>query len=176
MTAEPIYDVAVVGSGFGGSICALRSAELGRSVVVLERGRRYRPEDFPRNVRDIDALFWRYSRRPAATGLYDVRFFSGLAAVVASGVGGGSLIYANIHVRPDPIVFEDARWPAGTDRATLDPYYDRVEATDRFGARTRLPPPAQAGRFPPSWSSTRPRGIRPRRGGHLAGSACRRRW
>ena len=128
MTAEPIYDVAVVGSGFGGSICALRSAELGRSVVVLERGRRYRPEDFPRNVRDIDALFWRYSRRPAAAGLYDVRFFSGLAAVVASGVGGGSLIYANIHVRPDPIVFEDARWPAGTDRATLDPYYDRVEA------------------------------------------------
>ena len=128
MTAPPVYDVAVVGSGFGGSISALRCAERGRSVVVLERGRRYQPEDFPRDVRDVDALLWRHPRRPAATGLYDVRFFSGLAAVVASGVGGGSLIYANIHVRPDPIVFEDSRWPAGTDRATLEPYYDRVEA------------------------------------------------
>ena len=137
MTAPPVYDVAVVGSGFGRSISALRCAERGRSVVVLERGRRYQPEDFPRDVRDVDALLWRHLRRPAATGLYDVRFFSGLAAVVASGVGGGSLIYANIHVRPDPIVFEDSRWPAGTDRATLEPYYDRVEARDRFGARTR---------------------------------------
>lgn len=123
------YDAVVVGSGVGGSIAALRLAEAGHSVLVLERGRRWRPEDFPRNVRDTDTLLWRHDRRPSATGLYDVRFFSGLGVVVASGVGGGSLIYANVHIRPDPVIFEDARWPAAINRKTLDPYYDKVAAT-----------------------------------------------
>src|SRR5207302_172529 len=59
-------------------------------------------------------------------GLYDLRIFSGLAAVVASGVGGGSLIYANIHIRPDAVIFQDPRWPREITRATLEPYYDRV--------------------------------------------------
>jgi cholesterol oxidase len=120
------YDVAIVGSGFGGSINALRLAEAGRSVVVLERGRRYMPGEFPRDVRDTNALLWRYPRKSRSTGLYDICFFSSLAAVVASGVGGGSLIYANIHIRPDPSVFEDSRWPAEVRRPNLDPYYDRV--------------------------------------------------
>jgi choline dehydrogenase-like flavoprotein len=118
---DPVFDVVVVGSGFGGSIAALRLAEAGASVLVLERGQRYAPEDFPRDVTDTDALF-------APDGLFDVRFFSGLGVVAANGVGGGSLIYANIHIRPDPVVFDDPRWPAGTDRAALDPYYDRVAA------------------------------------------------
>jgi cholesterol oxidase len=122
------YDAVVIGSGFGGSINALRLAEAGRSVLVLERGRRYRPGEFPRDVRDVDRLFWRYPRRSGSRGLYDVRFFSGIAAVVASGVGGGSLIYANIHIRPDPVVFEDPRWPRAIHRRSLDPYYDRVAA------------------------------------------------
>jgi cholesterol oxidase len=114
-----VYDAVVVGSGFGGSIAALRLAEAGASVVVLERGRRYPPESFPRDVQDVGELF-------APSGLFDVRFFSGLGVVVANGVGGGSLVYANIHIRPDPVVFTDPRWPAGTDRAALEPYYDRV--------------------------------------------------
>ena len=120
------FDAVIVGSGFGGSINALRLAQAGKSVLVLERGRRYRPGEFPRNVTDVDRLFWRYPDRPDSRGLYDVRFFSGIAAVVASGVGGGSLIYANIHVRPDPIVFDDPRWPRSITRQSLDPYYDRV--------------------------------------------------
>jgi cholesterol oxidase len=126
MPAPPDYDAVVVGSGFGGSISALRIAEQGRSVLVLERGRRYRPGEFPRDVRDTNALLWRYPRKPRSVGLFDLRFFSSLAAVVASGVGGGSLIYANIHIRPDPVVFDDPRWPSGTNRLALDPYYDRV--------------------------------------------------
>ena len=128
MTDVQRYDAVVVGSGFGGSITALRLAQAGRSVVVLERGRRYQPGEFPRNIRDTDALFWRHERRAAATGLYDLRFFSGLGVVVASGVGGGSLIYANIHIRPDSLVFDDPRWPASLNRRTLDPYYDKVAA------------------------------------------------
>jgi cholesterol oxidase len=120
------FDAVVVGSGFGGAINALRLAEAGRSVLVLERGRRYRPGDFPRDVRQVDRLFWRHPKRAAARGLYDMRFLSGIGVIAASGVGGGSLIYANIHIRPDPVVFEDPRWPRSINRATLDPYYDKV--------------------------------------------------
>jgi cholesterol oxidase len=140
--AERSYDAVIVGSGFGGSINALRLAESGKRVLVLERGRRYRPGEFPRDVRDTNKLFWQYPRRPQSRGLYEVRFFSGIAAVVASGVGGGSLIYANIHIRPDPVVFDDPRWPRAIDRLTLDPYYDRVARMLAVGpvpAQTKLP-------------------------------------
>lgn len=125
MAAER-YDAVVVGSGFGGAVNALRLAEAGRSVLVLERGRRYELGDFPRDVSDVDALFWRHPRRAAARGLYELHFFSGVGVVVASGVGGGSLVYANIHVRPDAAVFEDPRWPKGVGRPSLDPWFDRV--------------------------------------------------
>src|SRR6202022_2892394 len=117
-----------VGSGFGGAITACRLAERGRAVLVLERGRRYRPGELPRDVRNADALLWRYPRRRQSQGLYELGVFSGLAVVAASGVGGGSLVYANIHIRPDAVVFEDARWPASLTRRTLDPYYDKVAA------------------------------------------------
>lgn len=127
-TSERHFDAVIVGSGFGGAINALRLAQAGRSVLVLERGRRWPPAEFPRDVKDTDRLFWRYPRRASSRGLFDVRFFSGVAVVAASGVGGGSLVYANIHIRPDPIVFDDPRWPASITRATLDPYYDRVAA------------------------------------------------
>lgn len=126
-TVRPV-DAVVVGSGFGGSIAAYRLALAGRSVTVLERGRRWEPGEFPRDVTDIDTLFWRRKRGGQANGLYDLRFFSAMGCLVAAGVGGGSLVYANINVRPDPVVFDDPRWPAGTDRAQLDPYYDRVAA------------------------------------------------
>jgi cholesterol oxidase len=122
------FDAVVVGSGFGGSIAALRLAEAGRSVFVLERGERYEPGEFPRDVTDVDRLFWRYPSRSQSRGLFDVRFFSGLATVVASGVGGGSLIYANVLIRPDASVFDDPRWPRSINLASLAPYYDKVEA------------------------------------------------
>ncbi|MGD0799012.1 MAG: GMC family oxidoreductase [Acidobacteriaceae bacterium] len=122
----PEYDTVIIGSGFGGSINALRLCENGKRVLVLERGRRFRPGEFPRNVKETGNLFWQYPRLPESRGLYEVRFFSGIAAVVASGVGGGSLIYANIHIRPDEVVFDDPKWPRSINRSTLDPYYDRV--------------------------------------------------
>lgn len=120
------WDAIVVGSGFGGSISALRIAQAGKSVLVLERGKRYGLGAFPRNPTDVDSLFFRPQKRATARGLYELRSFSGIAAVVASGVGGGSLVYANIHIRPDPVIFDDVRWPRGFNRKSLDPYYDRV--------------------------------------------------
>src|ERR1051325_4232210 len=131
------FDVIVVGSGFGGSVAALRLSDAGQSALVLERGRRWRPGVFPRDVSDVNRLLWRWPAHGNARGLYDVRFFSALAAAVASGVGGGSLIYANIHIRPDAVIFEDPRWPDQITRATLDPYYDRVR--DMLGLAP-LPP------------------------------------
>ncbi|HEU4937335.1 MAG TPA: GMC oxidoreductase [Vicinamibacterales bacterium] len=122
------FDAIVVGSGFGGAIAAARLAATGRRVVVLERGRRYRPGDFPRNVKRVEDLFWDQPGHGKHRGLYDVRAFDGIGAVVAAGVGGGSLVYANIHIRPDASVFDDPRWPAPFTRAFLDPYYERVAA------------------------------------------------
>jgi cholesterol oxidase len=126
------FDAVIIGSGFGGSINALRLAQAGKAVLVLERGRRYKPGEFSRDVTDVNNLFWRYPKQPDSRGLYDLRFFSGICAVVASGVGGGSLIYANIHIRPDPVVFDDPRWPRSVNRQALEPYYDKVAAMLRI--------------------------------------------
>lgn len=122
------YDAVVIGSGFGGSINALRLAEAGQSVLVLERGRRYAPRDFPRDVRDVDDLLWGYPDEARSHGLFDFRTLSGVSTAVAAGVGGGSLIYASIHYRPQARIFEDPRWPEPFDLDSLGPYYERVSA------------------------------------------------
>ena len=126
--SEKIYDAVIIGSGFGGSINALRLAEAGREVLVLERGKRYEPKDFPRDVRDTDKLLWRYPDDTRARGLFDFRAFSGISTVVAAGVGGGSLIYASIHYRPRAQIFADPRWPEVFNLESLDPYYEKVSA------------------------------------------------
>jgi cholesterol oxidase len=123
-----LWDAIVVGSGFGGAVNALRLAEAGKSVLVLERGKRYRPGEFPRSALATDALAWNYPQDRAARGLYQMEFFSGIATARAAGVGGGSLVYASIHIRADERVFVDPRWPALYSRRMLDPYYDRVAA------------------------------------------------
>lgn len=120
------YDVVVVGSGFGGAVTAWRLAGAGLRVVLLERGQRWPPGSFARSLTDVERIFWDEERAPHWRGPYQIRFHSGLATVVASGLGGGSLIYANNLVRPDPEVF--ASWPIPYGRAFLDRYYDRIEA------------------------------------------------
>ena len=121
----------MVGSGFGGSVAAFRLAEAGRRVLVLERGKAYPPGSFPRRPREMKDNFWDPSR--GRHGLFNVWSFRGIEAVVASGVGGGSLIYANVLLRKDERWFvKDApfgggyeHWPV--DRADLEPHYDAVE-------------------------------------------------
>jgi cholesterol oxidase len=125
------FDAVVVGSGFGGSVTAARLAEAGWSVCVLERGRAYPPMSFPRSPLGIKSNFWDPSE--GLHGMFDLWSFSGLDALCASGLGGGSLIYANVLLRKDEhwFVTEDlARggyesWPV--TRADLDPHYDEVE-------------------------------------------------
>ena len=126
------YEVVVVGSGFGGSVTAYRLAEAGRRVCVLERGRAYPPGSFPRTPHEMRANFWDPDR--GLHGLYDLWSFRGLEALVSSGLGGGSLIYANVLLRKDERWFVNEDLGAGgyedwpVTRADLDPHYDAVEA------------------------------------------------
>ena len=126
------FDAIVVGSGFGGSAMAYRLAEAGRSVCVLERGRAYPPGSFTRSPYRARESFWDPQR--GLTGMYHYWSFKGIDALVSSGLGGGSLIYANVFLRKDErwFVHEDVNdggyeyWPV--TRADLEPHYDRVEA------------------------------------------------
>lgn len=121
------YEAVVVGSGFGGSVAACRLAEGGMSVCVLERGRAWPPGTFPRTPLDMATKgFWDPSE--GHYGIYNVWSFPGFGALVSSGLGGGSLIYANVLVRKDEDTFAEddlASWPVTF--AELVPHYDRVE-------------------------------------------------
>ena len=114
------YDAIVVGSGFGGAVAACRLAQAGVAVTLLERGRRFEPGSFPRPVGPRqDVMLWQRG------GTYDVKPLNDVLVVQAAGYGGGSLIYANVQMRPPPDVFDDG-WPRGYSRAALDPYCDLV--------------------------------------------------
>ncbi|HKG03271.1 MAG TPA: GMC family oxidoreductase [Conexibacter sp.] len=124
-------DAVIVGSGFGGSVTAYRLAKEGIGVCLLERGKPYPPGSFARTPREMRRNFWDPSE--GMQGLFDIWSFKGIDAVVSSGLGGGSLIYANVFIRKDEHWF-DSVMPDGTHvpwpvtRADLNPHYDRVEA------------------------------------------------
>lgn len=133
--------VVVVGSGFGGSVAAYRFASAGHEVVLLERGKPYPPGDFPRTPAEMAANFWDPSE--GLHGMFDVWAFTGLDGVVCSGLGGGSLIYANVLLRKDERWFvHESPLPGGgyehwpVSRADLDPSYAAVE---RMLSPTRYP-------------------------------------
>src|SRR5882757_3975864 len=112
------YDAVIVGSGFGGGITACRLAEAGKRVCVLERGKRWAPADFPTSPTQAPEMLWHESLNPG--GLFDVRLMRDVSVITAAGVGGGSLVYANVQLRAPADVF-DRDWPGAIDRAALDP-------------------------------------------------------
>lgn len=125
------FDAVVVGSGFGGSVMTYRLAEAGLRVCLLERGKAYPPHSFPRAPYDMGRNFWDPSS--GLYGMFDIWSFKGSGALVSSGLGGGSLIYANILVRKDEDWFitknpEDGGyedWPV--TYKDLELHYGRVE-------------------------------------------------
>jgi cholesterol oxidase len=119
------YDVVVVGSGFGGGVTACRMAEQGLRVCVLERGRRFSPGDFPDRPEQVPLALWHPILNPG--GMLDLRLMRDLSVITAAGVGGGSLVYANVQLRAPADVFDQAPWPDAITRPELDPYYDRTE-------------------------------------------------
>jgi cholesterol oxidase len=126
VASDAHFDAVVVGSGFGGSVTAFRLAEAGMSVCVLERGKTYPPGSFPRSPWEMARNFWDPSE--GLHGLFDVWSFRGLGGIVASGLGGGSLLWSNVVLRKDRSTFvqeEGERWPLGYD--DLEPHYERHE-------------------------------------------------
>ena len=117
------FDVVVIGSGFGGAVTACRLAEAGRKVLVLERGREWTPQSYPRGPGD--AWIWDDDEPEKQNGWIDLRAFGDMTVVQGAAVGGGSLIYANISVEAEPFVFEQG-WPAEITHDLLKPHYDTV--------------------------------------------------
>jgi cholesterol oxidase len=115
---KPQYDAIVIGTGFGGAVAACRLAQAGLSVGVIERGQRYPRQGFSRDR----GRGWLW---PIDRGLFDIRMLGKTIAVQAAGLGGGSLVYSNVHLRAPQFVFENG-WPGGYSRRALDRYYDLV--------------------------------------------------
>ncbi|MFD9276355.1 GMC family oxidoreductase N-terminal domain-containing protein [Streptomyces mirabilis] len=119
------YDVIVVGSGFGGSVTALRLTEKGYRVGVLEAGRRFTRDALPKNSWDIKNYLW-----APALGMYGIQrihLLGNVMVLAGAGVGGGSLNYANTLYVPPKAFFDDPQWKDITDwQAELKPYYDQA--------------------------------------------------
>lgn len=115
-------DLVVVGSGFGGAVSALRAAEAGLRVVVLERGRPMTPQAYEDLAAGRGPIF----HGGAAAGPLELHRLKGLLALTASAVGGGSNVYTAVTIRPQPDVFDNG-WPLGLNLESLKPFYDRVE-------------------------------------------------
>jgi cholesterol oxidase len=123
--AEFDFDVIIIGSGFGGSVSALRLTEKGYRVAVIEAGRRFKDSEFPKTN-------WRLNRflffpRLGLNGIQRIHALKDVLILAGAGVGGGSLVYANTLYRPPDSYFEDPQWAKITDwKSELDPWYDQA--------------------------------------------------
>ena len=128
MSGEHDFDWLVIGSGFGGSVSALRLAEKGYRVAVLECGRRYEDEDFAKTTWNARRYYW--LPRLGLRGIFRMTLFKDVFVVSGCGVGGGSLGYANTLYRPRPgsAFYRDPQWSELEDwEAALEPHYDTAE-------------------------------------------------
>ncbi|MGA5820441.1 GMC oxidoreductase [Kitasatospora sp. NPDC094028] len=124
--AEFDYDVVVVGSGFGGSVAALRLTEKGYRVAVLEAGRRFERDELPRNSWDLANYLW--APQLGLYGIQRIHLLANVLILAGAGVGGGSLNYANTLYVPPKAFFEDRQWRHITDwQEELAPFYDQAQ-------------------------------------------------
>ncbi|NML47949.1 NAD(P)-binding protein [Ramlibacter sp. G-1-2-2] len=130
----PDFDAIVIGSGYGGSVAALRLAQKNYRVLLLERGSEYLPGEFPNDFSLLPKFFRaNIPTRPApmgrATGLVEVHLGEGMVAVTGNGLGGGSLINAGVVMQPDADVFAQPQWPAAIRHGpgtVLEPFFGRA--------------------------------------------------
>lgn len=122
---KKVYDYIIIGSGFGGSVAALRLVEKGYSILVLEKGKRYRSEDFPRTNWNLRKYLWIPSLR--CYGFQKLTFYRQASILSGVGVGGGSLVYANTLFMPTDDFFLHKSWVDFRNwKETLLPYYEKA--------------------------------------------------
>ena len=137
--SDETFDFVIIGSGFGGSASAMRLTEKGYRVLVLERGKRYRDEDFARS----NWVIWKYLWLPALRcfGILEISLLKGVMVLHGSGVGGGSLGYANVLVEPEDHLFEAPTWRHLADwKAILRPHYETARRMLGVATNPRLWP------------------------------------
>ncbi len=163
---DEVFDYVIIGSGFGGSVSAMRLTEKGYQVLVLERGKRYRDEDFARTTWNI----WKYLWLPAARcfGILQISPFRDVLVLHGAGVGGGSLGYANVLMEPTDELFAAPAWHDLADwKTVLRPHYDSARRMLGVASCSRsthsIPPPSapssarRAFRWPTPTSAARAR-------------------
>jgi cholesterol oxidase len=165
------FDAIIIGSGFGGSVTACRLAEDGRRVLVLERGRRWNKDNYPRQA--TDQWLWDQSHPEKSPGWLDLRRFPHMTVAQGAAVGGGSHIYANVSTEAPKSIFEQG-WPPEIRYPDLKPHYDSVktmmnvkevpqkqwttrmkllkEAAEKAGFADRFRPLEIAVNFDPDWT------------------------
>ena len=165
------FDAIIIGSGFGGSVTACRLAEDGRRVLVLERGRRWNKDNYPRQA--TDQWLWDQNHPEKSPGWLDLRRFPHMTVAQGAAVGGGSHIYANVSTEAPKSIFEQG-WPAEIRYQDLKPHYDSVktmmnvkevpqqqwtarmkllkEAAEKAGFADRFRPLEIAVNFDPDWT------------------------
>ncbi|MDQ3851152.1 MAG: GMC family oxidoreductase [Actinomycetota bacterium] len=119
------YDAIVVGSGFGGAVTACRLAEAGARVLVLERGRRWTVEEYPRGLGD--AWVYDHAHPERRNGWMDLRVYPRMTVAQGAGVGGGSQCYSSVVMEGGADLFTDG-WPPEITHSELDPHYARVRS------------------------------------------------
>ena len=124
-SVKKTFDVVVIGSGFGGSVSALRLREKGYSVAVLEAGKRFRDKDFPKTSWRISKFL--FAPKVGLYGIQRIHVLPDVLVLAGAGVGGGSLVYANTLYQPGDKYFTDKQWASITNwKEELEPWYDQA--------------------------------------------------
>ncbi|MEY4989142.1 MAG: hypothetical protein RI933_775 [Actinomycetota bacterium] len=117
------FDVAVIGSGFGGSVAALRLVEKGYRVLVIEAGARFEEHEFAKNSFDLKRFL--FFPKLGLTGIQRIDLLKNVLVLSGAGVGGGSLVYANTLYRPPKTFYQTGSWSKIANwESLLEPYYD----------------------------------------------------
>ncbi len=140
---NPVYDYIVIGSGFGGSVSAMRLTEKGYRVLVLERGKRFQDHDFAQSNWEARKYLWAPPLR--MFGLLQISPFRNVLVLHGSGVGGGSLGFANVLMEPDAASFVNPAWQKPIDwPKTLRPHYETAKRMLGVATNPRLWPADEA--------------------------------